>query len=40
MELSYNISLPFEAAKSITDQSLSTIIEEFNRYTPEEIEND
>ncbi|GEM_PF-5547797 len=40
MELSYNISLPFDVAQSITDQPLSTIVEGFNRYATEEIEND
>lgn len=40
MELSYNIALPFDVAQSITDQHLSTIIEGFNKYTPEETEND
>lgn len=40
MEIAYSVSLPFEVTIKITDQPISAIIEEFNRYTPEEIEND
>ena len=40
METAYSVYLPFEVAIKITDPPVSTIIEEFNRYTPEEREND
>ena len=32
MELSYSLTLPFDVSQAITDQTLSTIVEGFNRY--------
>lgn len=36
METSYNITLPYESSYQITDQSLSTIIDSFNKYPKEQ----
>lgn len=36
MEISYNVTLPYEISSQITDQSLSTIVDGFNKYPKEQ----